>query len=65
MTYSWQYLCTQNAHDAESLTDHMNNRASEGWELLAVTFAVKGEGGVHSMFWRHPLIATGPEEEPA
>ncbi len=30
----------------------MNAIASHGWELLAVTFAIKGESGTHSLFWR-------------
>jgi hypothetical protein len=55
MTAPWEYLCTQNAHDAATLTRHMNAVASEGWELFAVTFAIRGESGTHSMFWRRRL----------
>lgn len=52
MAAPWEYLCTQNAHDADSLSRHMNAIASHGWELFAVTFAIKGESGTHSLFWR-------------
>jgi hypothetical protein len=54
MPSAWEYLCTQNAHDTEALTRHMNTMAQDGWELLAVTFAIKGESGTHSLFWRRP-----------
>ncbi len=33
----------------------MNIMAARGWELLTVTFAIKGESGTHSFFWRRPL----------
>jgi hypothetical protein len=52
---AFEYLCTQNAHDPEALTRYMNNAAAEGWDLFAVTFAIRGEGGIHTMFWRRPL----------
>jgi hypothetical protein len=55
MATGWEYRCTANAHDPDSLTLHMNDRAAEGWELLAVTFAVKGESGTHTFFWRRPV----------
>jgi hypothetical protein len=55
MVPAWEYLCTSNAHDAATLTRHMNNQAANGWELLAVTFAIKGESGVHVLFWRRRL----------
>jgi hypothetical protein len=54
MTPGWQYLCTSNAHDPESVTRHLNEMASRGWELLTVTFAIKGESGTHTFFWRRP-----------
>jgi hypothetical protein len=53
----WQYLCTTNAHDADSLTRHKNAVASDGWELMTVTFAIKGESGVHDFFWRRAVSA--------
>jgi hypothetical protein len=55
VTAPYEYLCTQNAHDPEALTRYMNNAADEGWDLFAVTFAIQGESGVHTMFWRRPL----------
>ncbi len=55
MAPGWEYLCTQDAHDAASITRHMNIMAARGWELLTVTFAIKGESGTHSFFWRRPL----------
>jgi len=55
MAADWEYLCTANAHDPASLTLHLNEKAREGWELLTVTFAVKGESGTHTFFWRRPL----------
>jgi hypothetical protein len=57
MASAYEYLCTQNAHDTEALTRYLNNAAAEGWDLFAVTFAAKGEGGVHTMFWRRPQPA--------
>jgi hypothetical protein len=63
MSTGWEYLCTSNPHDAATVTRHMNRLASEGWELLAVTFAIKGESGVHVLFWRRqaePDTATHP-----
>jgi hypothetical protein len=57
MATTFEYLCTQNAHDPESLTRYMNKAAAEGWDLFAVTFAIRGEGGIHTMFWRRPLRA--------
>jgi hypothetical protein len=47
-----EYFCTHSAHDPESLTDHMNNMADDGWDLLAVDFATRGESGFHTFFWR-------------
>jgi hypothetical protein len=47
-----EYLCTHSAHDPESLTVHMNNMASDGWDLLTVDFATRGESGFHTFFWR-------------
>jgi hypothetical protein len=50
-----EYFCTHSAHDPESLTLHMNNMAREGWDLLTVDFAIRGETGYHTFFWRRPL----------
>ncbi|HTZ91089.1 MAG TPA: hypothetical protein VMB74_01730 [Streptosporangiaceae bacterium] len=50
-----EYFCTQSAHNPDSLTRHMNNMAREGWELLAVDFAHRGETGYHTFFWKRPL----------
>jgi hypothetical protein len=47
-----EYFCTHSAHDPESLTVHMNNMAGDGWDLLAVDFAARGESGLHTFFWR-------------
>jgi hypothetical protein len=52
MAPTFEYICTQNPHDAATLTSHMNQMAREGWELLTVTFAIRGSSGVHSLFWR-------------
>lgn len=62
MATEWQYFCTSNAYDPASLTRHMNQMAGAGWELLTVTFAIKGEGGTHNLFWRRPVprAAAGP-----
>lgn len=49
-----EYSCTQNAHDPETLARHMNAMAREGWELLTVDFAIRGETGTHTFFWRRP-----------
>jgi hypothetical protein len=72
MATPYEYLCTQNAHDPEALTRYMNNAADEGWDLFAVTFAITGESGVHTMFWRRPLrtrtrraARKAPEQESA
>jgi hypothetical protein len=50
-----EYFCTQSAHNPESLTLHMNKMARDGWDLLAVDFAHRGETGFHTFFWRRPL----------
>jgi hypothetical protein len=50
-----EYFCTQNAHNPESLTLHMNKMARDGWDLLTVDFAHRGETGFHTFFWRRPL----------
>ncbi len=50
-----EYFCTQSAHNPESLTVHMNKMAHDGWELLTVDFAIRGETGFHTFFWRRPL----------
>ena len=47
-----EYICTHSAHDPEFLTLHMNNMARDGWELVAVDFAIRGETGFHTFFWR-------------
>lgn len=54
MSAAWEYTCTTNAHDTASLTAHMNRMARDGWELLTVTFAIRGESGTHTLFWRRP-----------
>ena len=54
MPTAFEYLCTANAHDPDTLTRHMNRHAADGWELLTVTFAIKGESGTHTLFWRRP-----------
>jgi hypothetical protein len=51
----WEYFCTANAHDPATLTHHMNEMARAGWELLTVTFAIKGESGTQTFFWRRPV----------
>lgn len=50
----FEYFCTQSAHNPESLTIHMNKMARDGWELLTVDFAHRGETGFHTFFWRRP-----------
>jgi hypothetical protein len=40
-----EYYVTLNAHDPDTLTRHMNDMAHDGWELLTVDFAVRGETG--------------------
>lgn len=47
-----EYFCSHSAHNPESLTVHMNTMAHDGWDLLAVDFAVRGESGFHTFFWR-------------
>ena len=47
-----EYFCTHNAHNPETLTLHMNHMAREGWDLVAVDFAIRGETGFHTFFWR-------------
>jgi hypothetical protein len=55
MAQQWEYLCTANAHDPVTLTHHMNDRARAGWELLTVAFAIRGETGAYTFFWRRPV----------
>jgi len=50
-----EYFCTHSAHDPESLTRHMNKMARDGWDLVTVDFAIRGETGYHTFFWRRPL----------
>ena len=50
-----EYFVTQNAHDPDTLTRHMNHMAREGWELLTVDFAIRGETGYHTFFWRRQV----------
>jgi len=52
-----EYACTHNAHDPDDLTRHMNHMARNGWELLTVDFAIRGETGFHTFFWQRPLRA--------
>ncbi len=47
-----EYFCTHSAHNPEDLTLHMNHMARDGWDLLTVDFAVRGETGFHTFFWR-------------
>jgi hypothetical protein len=57
-----EYFCSHSAHNPESLTLHMNNMARDGWDLMAVDFAVRGESGFHTFFWRRlrrPAEANG------
>jgi hypothetical protein len=49
-----EYFCTHSAHNPESLTVHMNHMARDGWDLLTVDFAHRGETGFHTFFWRRP-----------
>ncbi|HYK28508.1 MAG TPA: hypothetical protein VEV61_11120 [Streptosporangiaceae bacterium] len=64
MSNAWEYLVTANAHDPETLTHHVNNHARVGWELITVTFAVKGESGTHYFYWRRPVNVRVPEPPP-
>jgi hypothetical protein len=57
-----EYFCTHSAHDPESLTQHMNHMARRGWDLLAVDYAVRGESGFHTFFWRRPVGADSAGE---
>lgn len=64
-----EYYCTRSAHSPESLTLHMNHVARDGWELVAVNFAHRGETGYHTFFWQRPRRLAeagrpaGPREE--
>ena len=58
-----EYICTHNAHDPETLTHHMNHMAREGWDLLTVDFAHRGETGFHTFFWQRPLRAGEQSQE--
>ena len=59
-----EYLCTHNAHDPESLTSHMNAMARDGWDLLTVDFAIRGETGFHTFFWRRPCTVDAVQVNP-
>jgi hypothetical protein len=59
-----EYVCTHDAHDPESLTRHMNHMARDGWELLTVNFAIKGETGFHTFFWQRPRRAHAGASQP-
>jgi hypothetical protein len=59
MAQEWEYFCTANAHDPATLTRHLNDMARAGWELLTATFAIKGESGTHTLFWRRRVPAAG------
>jgi hypothetical protein len=52
MSDALEYIATINAHDPDTLTRHMNHMARDGWELLTVDFAVRGETGFHTFFWK-------------
>lgn len=54
-----EYLCTHSAHNPQSLTLHMNRMADDGWDLVTVDFAIRGETGFHTFFWRRPLGRSG------
>jgi len=58
-----EYLVTINAHDPDTLTRHMNHMARDGWDLLTVDFAVRGETGFHTFFWQRPLREDEPDQE--
>ena len=60
-----EYFCTHSAHNPESLTHHMNTMARDGWDLLAVDYAIRGETGFHTFFWRRPLRRSGPPGRPS
>ncbi len=60
MAQQWEYVCTANAHDAATVTHHMNEMARAGWELLTVAFAIRGETGTHTFFWRRPVSTAAP-----
>ena len=53
----FEYFCTHSAHDPDSLTHHMNRMARDGWDLLTVDFAVRGETGFHTFFWRRVRLS--------
>ena len=57
-----EYFCTQSAHNPESLTHHMNTMARAGWELVTVDFAIRGETGFHTFFWRRALPGSAAAE---
>jgi hypothetical protein len=59
-----EYFCTHSAHDPDSLTVHMNHMTRNGWDLLTVDFAVKGETGFHTFFWRRPRESDEPASGP-
>ena len=59
-----EYLATQNPHDPDSLSRHMNTMARQGWELLTVNFAIKGQNGTHTFFWQRPF-RIDPRDSPA
>ncbi len=61
MPSQFEYLCTANPHDPQTLTRHMNEMAHRGWDLVTVTFAIKGESGTNQMFWRRPHGDPAPE----
>ena len=60
-----EYFCTHSAHDPESLTRHMNKMARDGWDLLTVDFAIRGETGFHTFFWRRSLHRPAEASRPA
>lgn len=60
-----EYLATNNAHDPDSLTRHMNTMARDGWELLTVDFAIRGETGFHTFFWQRPFRVDEPRQPEA
>jgi hypothetical protein len=56
MATKWEYFCEQRlakGYDTE-LTDHMNSRAAEGWELVAPQYVTGAHPRVW-LFWRRQL----------
>ena len=39
MATKYEYLCEERSRHDTDITDHLNNRAAEGWELVAAQIA--------------------------